>query len=102
MQQVPRKCRSFHELHIPCKRCGCCCVTVPCGLAPEDDYGVCSELIVHENLKTSCGLVDKGQIPDFIAEGEGCHLRKNPHFFRLLIQDGYIKQKKKRILERRI
>jgi hypothetical protein len=100
MIQVPRKYRDYPKLHIDCKRCGCCCIAAPCGLASIDDYGFCAELVVHENLKTSCGLVAKGQVPIFIEEKAGCFIRKSPTLFRIHVEHYHIRQRKQSILER--
>ena len=80
----------------PCTRCGLCCIVVCCGLGEEADDGICKELVVHEDLTTSCRIAET--LP-FI--GGGCSPRITKGVYEIHMKFYNITATKKHILENR-
>jgi hypothetical protein len=67
-----------------CNRCGVCCYTGPCSFGNSDGKFGCTELIIHENGTTSCGLlINKKVKPEDIGiRGNGCSFQLFPDYYK--------------------
>jgi len=86
---------------IECSRCGTCCIAGPCAQGKLAEDGVCSELVIHPDYTTSCGLVAKGQTPSFLKKRTGCFLRRCEEIFKFYYEDHGVPERKKLLAKKR-
>lgn len=77
-----------------CTRCGMCCLLGSCGIGEENGFGICEELVIHDDLTTSCRIIDKTSF-----KGTGCALKQMSCIAKLYTETYDIDEMKREILK---